>query len=156
MAGIMACSATETMVAGDTSADNSHSGYIAAEMVTLSVTPSGTSYSWGQSIPSGSATTRSALSSTTDASPTFTPDVAGEWVITCLVSGVTTYVLRLSVTAIATTTMAEAFRLQPVADGSVSAPAGTTLVLYNSATQGALAVKNSSGTIYTVDVTEVP
>lgn len=156
MAGIMASSATETMVSGDTAADNSHAGYIASEMTTLSVTPSGSSYSWGQSIPSGSATARSGLSSTTDASPTFTPDVAGEWVVTCLVDGTTTYVLRLSVTAIATTTMAEAFRLQPVADSAVSAPAGSILALYNSSTQNGLAVKNSDGTVYTVDVTEVP
>jgi hypothetical protein len=59
------------------------------------------------------------------------------------------------VTEVATLTMSEAFRLQPVADSAVSNPAGATLVLYNSSTQGALVVKNSSGTVSTVNLTAV-
>jgi len=155
MAGIYGNSVSVVMVAGDTAAENTWDGFLVDEMVTLAVTPAGTSYSWGMSLPNGASSVRAALSSTTAAAPTFTPDVAGEWVLTCLVNGVTTYVLRLGVTAVATVTMPQVARLQAVADSAVSNPSGTTLALYNSATHG-LVVKTSAGVIYTISKVVVP
>src|SRR3990167_2773526 len=96
MAGILASSASETMTSGDTAADNTHTGYLVAEQVTLATYPTGASYSWGLAKPSG-ATVRSDLSATTGAGPVFTPDVAGYWTITCTVASTTAYVLRIAV-----------------------------------------------------------
>ncbi len=151
MAGILANSATATMVSGDTAASNVRTGYVANEQITLSVTPTGTTYSWGQSIPAGSVPVKTALSSTSDASPRFTPDAAGEYVITCVVDGATTYVIRLSVVSLTATIAIGAMRLLPIADASVPAPAtGKTLFLN---TSGALRLKLPDGSYQTVTVT---
>lgn len=148
MAGILANSASKTMVAADTSADNNVSGYTTGEQVTLSASPTGSSYAWGLAIPQGSTAARSRLSDATAASPTFTPDVAGYYVATCTVDGAF-YVLRLSVTQSAISTTIEALRLQPKADADVRAPS-TGAALYWSSTQGALVIKTSNGTVHTI------
>lgn len=140
MAGILASSASVTMVSGDTSADNTFSGYVTGERITLSTTPTGTVYSWGQSIPSASATARSGLSSTTAAAPTFTPDVAGTYVITVDVDG-TDYVLRITVQSAAIAEPIEATRYSPRADTTIPAPAAG-VSLYYSSTHDGLAIKD--------------
>jgi len=151
MAGIIANSATAPMVAGDTAASNVRTGYVAAEQITLSTTPTGSTYVWGQAIPAGSAPVKSALSSTTDASPVFRPDVAGEYVVTCVVNGSTTYVIRLSVVSLVAAASVTAFHLLPIADASVPTPAtGKTLYLNDA---GLLRLKLSNGTYQTVTVT---
>jgi hypothetical protein len=155
MAGLIANSVSVVMVSGDTLPEQTWDGFLVDEMVTLAVTPAGTSYSWGMSLPNGASSVRASLSSTTAAAPTFTPDTAGEWVLTCLVNGITTYVMRLGVTSVATMTFAQVARLQAVADSAVSNPSGTTLALYNSATHG-IVVKTSAGVIYTINKTVVP
>lgn len=132
MAGILANSASQTMVSGDTSADNSVSAYVAAETVTLSATPTGSTYVWGLSIPSGSSVARSALNSTTLASPTFRPDVAGSYVVTCVVDSTTTYVLRIRVVQSAITTSLESIRHSPILSASVTAPSVGAAVFYDS------------------------
>jgi hypothetical protein len=72
------------------SPDNTKAGFITNEVVTLSVEPAASSYQWGIAKPQG-ASSRSDLSSDTDASPVFVPDVHGFWVLTCVVDGATFY-----------------------------------------------------------------
>ncbi len=155
MAGILANSAAEQMVAGDTSATNSRSGYIVGEQITLSVSPSASSYSWAQAIPSASAPARSRLSETDQSTAKFTPDVGGTYVVTCLVDGVTSYTLVLTVTNTAVVDLAEVLRLSPVRDSQVASPT-LGLALYFSSTQDALTVKDPDGNLFTVDLTAVP
>lgn len=150
MAGILANSASETMTSGDTAVDNTRAGYIAGEQITLSVTPSSTTYQWGFSKPSG-ATNRSDLSDDTIASPVFVPDVAGTWLVTCVVDGGTTYILRMTVTAVAITSVANAHRFSPVTNNSVPAPAAGLTLFCSSDASNEFRVKNASGTILSLD-----
>jgi len=154
MAGILANSAAHTMVSGDTSPSDVESGYVTGQQVTLTTFPTGTTYVWGLAIPAGSASARSGLSSATAASPTFTPDVAGEYVVTCVVNGSTSYVIRCSVAAVAATNLVGAIRFMPMTDSSVPTPS-TGVSLYYSSTQSALAIKDANGDVSTVDVTAV-
>lgn len=150
MAGILANSASETMTAGDTAADNTHAGYIVNEQITLSTTPTGTTYVWSLSKPSG-ATSRSDLSDSTSASVVFVPDFAGTWTVTCIVDGTTTYVLRLTATAVAITSVANAHRFSPVTDNAIPSPA-TGLTLYcSSDASNKMRLKNPSGTVLSLD-----
>lgn len=154
MAGILANSASQTMVSGDTEADKSVTGYVIGEQITLTTYPTGTNYVWGHAIPSGSSTTRAGLSSTTAAAPTFTPDTSGTFLVNVNVDG-TTYVIRIGVVAISTSETLQTFRFLAVSDTSVPTPSqGATL--YYSSTQTALCVKQTDGTVYTVDLTVVP
>lgn len=150
MAGILANSASETMTSGDTSADNTRAGYITGEQITLSVTPSSTSYQWGFSKPSG-ATGRSDLSDDTIASPVFVPDVAGTWTVTCVVDSGTTYVLRMTVTAVAITSVANAHRFSPVTNNSVPAPATGLTLFCSSDASNEFRAKNSAGAVLSLD-----
>ncbi len=151
MAGILANSATVSMTSG--SPDASQAGFLTGERVVLSATPTGSLYSWGIAVPNGSAAGRSSLSDDTDNNPTFTPDVAGYYVITVNVDG-TTYVLRLAVTNTAVSYVTQAMRLSPVRDEQVEAPS-VGLALYYSSTQGALCVKNPTDHVFTVNLTAV-
>lgn len=151
MAGIIATSAT-TNNSGSTATDTSVTGYIAGEAVTLTTTPTGASYSWSLSVPSGS--TRSILTSTTVAAPRFTPDVAGYYVITCTVDSSTVYVMRLAATALGSVGVIDALRFVPTSDASIPTPSlGVTL--YYSSTQSSLAIKLTDGTVETIDSTAV-
>lgn len=150
MAGILANSASETMVSGDTSVDNTRAGYVVGEQITLSVTPTGSTYVWGLSRPEG-ATSRSDLSDKTDVSPVFVPDFPGVWLVTCVVDSTTTYVIRLTATAIAITSVANAHRFSPTTNNSIPAPA-TGLTLYcSSDASNQFRVKNTSGTVLSLD-----
>lgn len=153
MSGILWNSASKTMVGGDTAATNSITGCIAGEEVTLSVTPTGTTYLWGLAKPSAS-TARCDLSSDTDPSVTLVPDVEGNYVVTCLVDSTTVYVLQAAVVSVGTVQVVSVIRLLPLADSQVSTPA-TGLALYYSTTQSAPAVKDSAGNVSTIDLTAV-
>lgn len=145
MAGILANSASVTMVSGDTAATNTFAGFLTGEQITLSTTPTFASYSWSEAKPSA-ATSRSDLSAATGASVTFTPDVAGYYVITVVTNDGTTYTLTLSVTQVAQATTIEALRLSPKSDASVTAPVLGTAV-YHSTDLDAPAAKDSAGTV---------
>lgn len=150
MAGILANSASETMTSGDTSADNTRAGYITGEQITLSVSPISTTYQWGFSKPGG-ATGRSDLSDYTIASPVFVPDHSGTWTATCVVDGGTTYVLRMTVTEVAITSVANAHRFSPVTNNAIPTPA-TGLTLYcSSDASNKFRVKNTAGAVLPLD-----
>lgn len=154
MSGILASSVAHTMVEGDTDPDKSVAGYLLSEAIALSAFPApSSSASWGISKPSG-ATSRSDLSDSSSRTPSFTPDVAGYYVVTCTVDGVTAYVIRLAVAQVAITTPYEAIRLQPLEDEQVIAPT-LGACLYWSATQNALAIKLPDDSVSTVNVTPV-
>lgn len=145
MAGILANSASATMVAGDTAVDKSVSGYMAKERVTLTVTGSPSTVLWGLSKPTASGSV-SALDSTTSQSCAFTPDVEGYYVITCLIDGATSYVLRLAASQTVMISTLSTARLLPVAEANVPTPP-TGATLFYSIDQDALAAKLADGTV---------
>jgi hypothetical protein len=150
MAGIRANSASVTMTSD--AVDNTQAGYVTNEQITLLTNPTGSSWSWGLAKPSG-ATSRSDLSGTTAAGPTFTPDVAGTWTITCTVDSSTVYTLRVTVTAVAVTSVANGHRFSPVANASIPTPAlGETLFV--STTDG-LATKDTTGAVTGISASAV-
>jgi hypothetical protein len=134
--------------------DDVKAGYISHERVVLTTSTLGTAYQWGMSAPMGSALSRSTLSDYNAAAPTFIPDVAGVYTLTCTIDGSTTYVLRMTVYSVGVSHITEVLRLTPLADTAVPAPA-SGVHLYYSATQSALAVKNAAGVVKTVDLTAV-
>jgi hypothetical protein len=148
MSGILANSTSKTMLAGATSADNAQSGYVALEDITLSVTPTASSYAWAIAKPSNS-TARAVLSSTTDASPSFTPDVEGFYTLTCVVDSVTTYVLRVAVLAIGSVSTLSAVKLLPIANVQVPTPA-TGRTIFSSSDLNDLAQKLPDGVTYAI------
>lgn len=137
------------MVSGDTAASKVISGAIESERVTLSVTPTGTDYQWALVAPLASSTARSALSSTTAAAPTFTPDVGGVYVLTCIVDSVTSYTLRATVLPVTIAQLASAIRVSPVTDVTIPTP-GAGVTLFYSEDAGGLATKNSDGDVAVV------
>ena len=143
MAGILANSASVTMVAAD--ADDATAGFITAEQVTCTTTPSGSAYDWALAKPAGS-TARSALSDDDTASVSFTPDVAGYYVLTCTVDSTTAYVHRLAVTQVAASTSQEALRFSPKTDASIPTP-GVGAAIFYSSDDSRLAAKTSAGTV---------
>lgn len=134
------------MVSGDTSADNSVSGYITNEQITLTVTDaSPSSIRWGQAIPSASTPARSGLDDDDVAQVVFTPDVGGFYTITAVVDG-TTYVLRISVASAAQNTVEGSLGFQPLTDASIPTPSSGRN-LYYSSDEADLVTKDSSGTV---------
>jgi hypothetical protein len=154
MAGILANSASKTMVSGDTAVTKAVSGYVLNEQITLTAFPVGTTYVWSQTKPAASATDRSGLTSTSSTGPTFVPDAAGTYLVTCNVDG-TAYTITIGVVAVSTSETLQTFRFLPVTDASVPAPSlGRTL--YCSSTQGnELVVKKSDNSVHLVDLTAV-
>lgn len=146
MAGILANSVSKTMVSGDTSATDIETGYVTGEKITLTTSPTGTDYEWELSIPSGSAAARSALSDTDVASPTFTPDVAGEYVVRVTVDSATEYTCRLTVVAVTISVSTGGHRFLPVTNASVPSPS-VGQSLYYSSDEGGLVTKDSAGTV---------
>ena len=137
------------MLAAATTADNSVSGYITAEQITLAASPTGTTYSWTLSKPAGSAA-RCALNDDTAAGPTFVPDAAGDYVVGVTVDSATTYVVRINCTQVATTTPYEAVRMSPKSDTQITAPSVGGAVFYSS-TSGLLSMKRSDATIRSLE-----
>lgn len=146
MAGIFANSVSVTM--STTSTDATQAGYLSLEQVSLSATPTGSTYLWSLAKPAG-ATARSDLNSSTDAAPHFTPDVEGFWLISVTVNSTTSYRLRLSVTSLAQATTREALRLSPKADAAVATPPLGAAVYYSS-DRSAFAMKSSAGVVLPV------
>lgn len=146
MAGILANSLSQTMV-GAGAPDASQAGYITGEQIVLTTNPAaaGATYAWVLAKPSG-GTISSALSDATLAAPVFTPDVAGFWVVTVLYNGTTAYVLRLSVTATAAITVAEAIRVPPKAEAAIAVPPVGEVVFF-SASALRWRVKDSLGVV---------
>lgn len=138
------------MVSGDTAVDNTTSGFITLEEITLATTGNPTSYEWGIARPY-SSTSACLLSSSTGASPSFTPDVEGYYTVVCVVDGVTTYVLRIAVLSVASISTLTTLRFLPVADSQVPTPA-TGVTVYYSSTQSALVEKKTDGTVHTVTI----
>jgi hypothetical protein len=147
MAGITAVSASQTLSSGSTSADNSSAGWVTGESILLGVTPSGSSYAWSQSVPSASTQARSALGDDDILAPSFTPDVGGTYVLSCLVSGVTQYTLKLTVQNAATSELEEALRWSPRLDTTITAPT-LGLVQYFSDTFDNLSSKDPSDRVW--------
>jgi DNA-binding transcriptional regulator YdaS (Cro superfamily) len=135
------------MLAAATSADNSVAGRVTGELITLTVSPTGTDYEWDLNTPSASAKARSALSASTGSSVTFTPDVGGIFTALVTVDSVTQYVLRIGVTSTALSQLAEAVRQTPKADATVPAPA-VGLTHYFSDTLSQWAAKDPSDIVW--------
>lgn len=151
MSGIIANSASKTMLAGDASADNAVSGYVALEAITLALTEAHSSYQWSLAKPSA-ASARTHFSSSTDPTPTFTPDAEGFFTVACLVDGTTTYVLRIGVALAGGVTTLGSIRFMALADTQVPAPA-TGATVYYSSDVGGLVEKLSDGTVHRITVT---
>jgi len=148
MAGILANSASVSMVSGDTAASKNMFGYAKTEAITLGVTPAGTSWVWAMVPPSASLARTARLSSTTVAAPTFTPDVDGTYVITCMVDGTTSYTIHCVVVNETTAVQVPHVTWTPKAPADVVAPAGGLRQFYNSATS-LMAFKDSDGNVTT-------
>lgn len=140
MAGIVAASIA--VPSPGTAPNNSVAGYVTAQAVALSTTPTGAAYVWALAVPSGSSIARSGLTTASGATTGFTPDVAGEYVVTCTVDSVTLYTLLMAVTAVTAVNATGATRYLPVTDASVGAPAtGCVLYMSSSTTPNKLSVK---------------
>lgn len=154
MAGILANTASKTMVSGDTAVSKVVTGYQLNERVALTTYPTGTDYAWALGLPSG-AGTAAVLTSTIVANPSFVPTAAGQYTITVDVDG-TAYTMYLTVNAAAVTSGIDIWRCQPVADTDVATPPAEHFSVYNSSTQSSLAYKDDAGVVYTIDSTVVP
>ena len=155
MAGIKANSVEQSMGDGDTATDQAVSGYITDSQIVLTTTPTGTNYTWGIALPSGSSSGLAALSSTTAAAPVFTPDVSGTYVVVVDVDG-TGYQLRIGVVGVKVAEFVEVLKFKPVADASVPEPEGDAVCVYCSSDQGnVITQKVAGGTLSTFDVTAV-
>lgn len=150
MAGIKANSSSKTMVDGDTAVDKSVSGYLTAEQIVLTTTPTGSTYSWAISKPAG-ATARSDLSDSDDASITFSPDVEGTYLVTVVVDGSTTYVIRIACVHISAVSTLGALHFLPIANSQVPTPASGRTVYYSS-DAAALVEKRPDGTVHVITV----
>lgn len=144
----MANSASAQMVSGDTDIDKAVEGYLARERITLTVTGSPDAVLWGLSKPNSSGSV-SGIDAPTDPTCTFSPDVEGYYVVTCLVDGETLYILRIAVVQVTSISTVGAFRLAPVAEVSVPAPASGATVFY-SLDRHAVVAKASDGSITTL------
>jgi len=139
MSGILAISIS--VPTPGTAANNAVSGYVTGESIALSTSPSGSTYVWQLSLPSGSTIARAGLTASSGATSSFVPDVEGEYLAVCTVDG-TTYTIRCSVTTATVATVSGGTRYLPVTDTSVSAPStGCVLYLSSSTTPNKLSVK---------------
>jgi hypothetical protein len=136
------------MSAGETAANKAVEGFVVGERVTLTTSPAATtSTAWTHGAPGPSARAKSVLSSTSGASTSFTPDVAGSYVVTATVDGTTSYSLVLSVTDIVISTLAEALRIQAKTASSVPAPTAKAVAAFVSRDIAALSQKTEGGQV---------
>lgn len=150
MAGITAHSASKSHAAGATSENANVSGFIAGERIVLGITEASTSYLWGIALPGG-ASSLAGLSSTGAAAPTFTPDVRGTYLVTCVTDSAV-YSLRMDVLAIAEVEHVDAVRLMPVEPGQVPPPELGATLFFNSET-GSACLKKDDGTVHKIETT---
>lgn len=148
MAGILANSASKAMTSGDTAVDKAVTGYIRAERITLTTSPTGTTYQWTLTGPTGSSAAKCSLTDATIASPSFVPDVAGTYSVGVDVDG-TTYAIRIGALAVSVSSPVEALRLEPFADNQIPTPTQGSIA-YHSSTQGKPSFKDSDGTVHKI------
>lgn len=148
--GILANSASIEMTSSDPA--DTQAGFLLNEEIALTTNPAGTLHGWALARPAASGS--AALDDDDAATAHFIPDVAGTYVATCNVDG-TVFRLVMDVAQQSVSTVVEALRLPPRSDESVAAPT-IGYALYNSSTQGSLAVKNSDGDVFTIELTPVP
>lgn len=148
MAGINVVSASSTNTdQNDTTVDN----YVTDEQVTLSTTPTSSSYQWSLSKPTTS-TDRCQLSDETAAAPKFVPDVAGYYALSVTVADGSVYTVTISVLQVVMATALEALRFQPMHNAAVVTPPAAGVVFW-SLEVGGLAVKLADGTVHALNVT---
>ncbi len=130
MSGITAVSATTTLDAGSTTADNTVSGFVSKEQIALGLTGSPATALWSLSKPSTSGSS-CRLDDETSLRPLFSPDVDGVFVVSCLVDGTTTYVLRFSVVSTAITSAVSAFHFLPCLNAQVPTPSSGRTIFFS-------------------------
>lgn len=145
MAGITAVSATTTLGASETLPDNSISDFVSKEQISLGLSGSPTTALWSLSKPSrsGSAT---GFDDDTSLRPKFSPDVDGVYVISCLVDGATTYVLRISVLQTSIVNTISCLHFLPCANSQIPTP-NSGVNLFYSSDSDSLSIKLSNGTV---------
>lgn len=153
MAGITIVTISASVLSAATAVDKTATGFIVGERATLGVT-SGSTFAWSLARPADSSSNAD-LSSETAAAPTFYLEVAGYYIVRCLVDGSTEYLLRISVTEPATATVRNAVNYQPVLDAAVPTPTAGVTVYYSS-DQSALVYKDAAGDLFAIDVTAIP
>src|SRR3989304_4910674 len=128
MAGIIAYSATVPMDGSETQPTGLvRGGYSRDEEILLSTTPAMAEYEWSVARPDGSSSARAYFSSTTDAAPTFRPDVNGSFVVSVTDGVNPPYSITLSVTTVAPMETVSHTRLLPLHPDQVPVtPGGTT------------------------------
>ena len=128
MAGIIAYSATVPMDGSETQPTGLvRGGYSRDEEILLSTTPAMAEYEWSVARPDGSSSARAYFSSTTDAAPTFRPDVNGSFVVSVIDGVNPPYSITLSVTTVAPMETVSHTRLLPLHPDQVPVtPGGTT------------------------------
>lgn len=130
MAGITAISATKTLDAGGTTPDNAVGSYITKEQISLGLTGSPLSAVWSISKPSSSGL-GSKLVSTTALTSAFTPDTEGIYTVSCLVDGVTTYILRIGVLSVANVSAISCLHLLPCSSSQIPVPRSGVMLFYD-------------------------
>src|SRR3972149_4017560 len=128
MAGIIAYSATVPMDGSETQPTGLvRGGYSRDEEILLSTTPAMAEYEWSVARPDGSSSARAYFSSTTDAAPTFRPDVNGSFVGSVIDGGNPPYSIPLPGTTVAPMETVSHTRLLPLHPDQVPVtPGGTT------------------------------
>jgi hypothetical protein len=143
--GILANSVDVTH--SSSTSDDTKAGYVVGSPITLTVSEGGSDYVWASGAPSSSTLARSALSATTGSSVSFTPDVAGYYNVIATVDTTDVYILRISVTQTATSSLVESLRHSPKEDSTIAAPA-LGLTQFFSDTFDNLAVKDPSDRVW--------
>lgn len=145
MAGITAVSATKTLDSGSTTADNTATGFVSKEQISLGLTGSPLSALWSLSKPNGSGSA-CRLDDESSLRPSFSPDVEGTFVASCLVDGATIYVLRFAIVNIATTSAISAIHFLPRSNSQIPTPSSGVTVFFSS-DSGVMSQKSSAGTV---------
>jgi hypothetical protein len=104
-----------------------------------------TTFQWGQAVPPLSTTAQ--LSTTTGASPTFTPDVPGLYDITLTDQLGNVYTLQLQVQKTAVTVFTGPFSPANVVPAQIQTPPVGQTLFCDSSNNGALTTKNSLGVV---------
>lgn len=145
MSGITAQSATKTLAAGDTVVDNSVSGYVSKEQISLGLTGTPTTALWSISKPNTSGSSCQ-IDDDTSLRPKFSPNAEGIYVISCLVDGITTYVLRIYVVSVAVTTSISAIHFLPCSNAQIPTPRSGVTQFFSS-DSGVMSQKLTDGTV---------
>lgn len=145
MSGITAISATKTLGAGDTISDNTVSGFVSKEQISLGITGSPIDALWSISKPSTSSSACK-LDDVTSLRPKFSPDVDGVFVVSCLVDGSTTYILRFAITNTAVTSAISAIHFLPCLNSQIPTPSSGVTVFFSS-DSGVMSQKLTNGTV---------